>query len=138
MNTSLRADPLTDGDWLLTSFQESLTDIRWAKERMTDVVHWAVLLLAALVAVSRTVPGLGRGLFAVFAVLLASSALWWLVDLNSFARRSRNRVDRILVDAPDVVRPHRPRDKHHVIPLIVHGAIILTAGLLSICALLQD
>lgn len=126
------------GEWRLASYHESLTDIRWAKERMADIVHWAVLLLAALVAISDSVPRLSRQLLAAFAILLIGTALWWLLDLSLFARRSRNRVDKLLVDAPEVVRPHRPRDKHHVMPLVVQCLVVLSAGLLSLCALLQD
>lgn len=122
--------------WSIAVYQESLADIRWAKERMGDIVRWAVVLQGALTAVARSFSAFSSGWLVTFGLLIAVCAVWWLVDLNLFARRTRNRVIALLETAPALALPKRSRDRHHVTYLVIQSLVIAIACTIAIGAIL--
>jgi hypothetical protein len=123
-------------EWEIAGYQEALADIRWAKERMGEIVQWAVILLGALTAVARTVSAFGSCSFVTFGVLVSGCAIWWLIDLHLFARKTRDRVDSLLERAPAVMRPKRPRDRNHVKYLAIQSIVIVIACAVAVVAIL--
>jgi len=124
-------------DWLVAFYHEALTDIRWAKERTGDIVRWAVILLGALTALSRSIATLDNLILIGFAILVAGGGIWWLVDLYMFARRTRIRLDTILADVSDHSRYpiKRRHDRHHVKYLVIQSLVVLVACFFGIVAI---
>jgi hypothetical protein len=115
--------------WAIARFQESMADIRWAKERGSRVVQWSILIQVGLIAMeegfSELKPTLVLGLLA-FTV--AAMSIKWACELHLFQRSTRERINGLLPD--DLKDKASEADRDHVQYLILNlGAIAVALGL---------
>jgi len=78
--------------WLLTLYELSHSDVRWAKEQGWRAVNWAFLLFGALVPLAKILlPQVHLMAFATLVFMLAVLAIGYLTELHLFAAESRRR-----------------------------------------------
>lgn len=89
-------EPDLDGDdtkWWLTLYQEKVADLRWTKERSTNVTYWAIILLGGIVALSTGPvqwPIWALWVLQVFSILIVMFSIGWLRDLFTYANKARD------------------------------------------------
>ena len=127
-------------NWRIAKYHEILTDIRWAKEHMSRVVQWTVLLQAALIAVSKSISAISPWLYGALSIGVASTAIWWLIDLHRFGRNTRSRLDELLKTMTPQSQESK-FDRNHSrylmvdILVVVFSTFIAAYGIFSLSAL---
>jgi pheromone shutdown protein TraB len=138
MRTSQGDDTDVD-EWRRAWYHEAVTDIRWAKDRAWSVLQGAVILLAALLTASKTISAIPSWLYASFVALLVVVAVFWLSDLNEFAKKARNSVE----DLQEPLGRYQPYprarrvDPHQHMYLAGQIAVVVTAGLVTLVGILR-
>jgi hypothetical protein len=77
-----------------------MADISWAKERVSSVTYWSVLLFFGIAATATLMDGAFDVQLLASIVVLAAFGLWWVKHLHDFAAESWKRVHRFLADFP--------------------------------------
>lgn len=96
-------------EWRRTVFEQAVADIRWAKERETNVVQWALLLYAGLIALDRTLEPLAWVLVALASLELLV-VLYWIHKLNLFRWTTRKKIEKTIKGTPAVGFVGSPSD----------------------------
>jgi len=95
-------DPDTTG-WLQTFYQIAHSDTRWAKEQGWKVVNWALLLFGALLGIQQYfVPNVSSFVFPVVDTAVLLIAIFFLLDLHSWASSTRRTAEKIENKIPNV------------------------------------
>jgi hypothetical protein len=112
--------------WDLARFNQGENDLRWAKEQSSAVARNSVLLSGAIVTAS--------GLVAInqywfFGVLVAQAliAVYWEFKLHTFAKHTRERVNKLLCGVGKRSEDEKT-DNHVILAFGLCAIIVLAAG----------
>lgn len=130
-----------DVAWWLAIYHEKLTDLRWTKERSTNVTYWAILLLGGIVALSTGPvrwPIWAVWVLQVFSFAIVVFSIWWLKDLHKYANEARAWVQGSFRErCPLDVELETPPPATGILHLLAKSSAIAVALLLSSYAIWQ-
>ncbi len=131
--------PKPPDDWAKIWFQNAHSDMRWAKEQSWRALQWAVVLFAALAAAASKLPDLPTTLFVILALCVAIIAIYYLLDLHWFGRRSRETSERLVREIPGRAEflPKRHTDPHHYALFVVRIAVVIAALVMTLLLLTE-
>jgi hypothetical protein len=126
-----------DSDWKKLLVELAWSDIRWAKEQGWKVLQWSIVLLAAVYAASRQLQDIPVGVYILFVVAIGFIAVWYLVDLHTFAKDSRDRFRTLaegVSELSDVLSPSG-FDPDHKLYLAVQILVVSAAAIVLVIEL---
>jgi hypothetical protein len=130
-----------DSTWWLVIYQEKVADLRWTKERSTNVTYWAILLLGGLVALSTGPiqwPIWAIWILQVFSVAIVVFSIWWIKDLHDYAIDARAWIQGPFLDhCPFDVELEVPPPASGMLHIVAKSSAIAVALLLSSYAIWQ-
>lgn len=130
-----------DTRWWLVLYQEKVADLRWTKERSTNVTYWAIILLGGIVALSTGPvqwPIWALWVLQVFSVVIVLFSIAWLKDLHAYATEARDWIQGPFLErCPFDVKLEPPPPTTGVSHLLAKSGAIAVALLLSSYAIWQ-
>ncbi len=78
-------------EWEKLQYQNSISDIRWAKEQSWKAIQWIILLFAAISGLALKLKN-EKVLIEILSIFVAGIACYYLIDLYNFARKTRNGI----------------------------------------------
>jgi hypothetical protein len=124
-------------EWLLLLYEQSHSDIRWAKEQSWRVVNWALLLFAANLGIHKYLSNFSVLYFGLLDAAVAIIAVVYLADLHNFAHCSRSNGLKIEKQVPglDGFLKRRDTDRNHIVYFVVKITVVLVSLVIAVIAL---